>query len=100
MIVQNTVHVLGINRYKLSKLYSSFWIILYIGYFDATLHKLEASCNTKTNLDLTNTTPGYAFRFQHKNSRTFPVEDLEHDSGRTLVSAEYGYPKGSPDTNS
>jgi hypothetical protein len=27
---------------------------------------------------------------------TFPAEDLEHDSGRTLVRAEYGYPKGSP----
>jgi hypothetical protein len=33
-------------------------------------------------------------------SGTFPVEDLAHDSGRTLVRAEYGYPKGSPNTNS
>jgi hypothetical protein len=33
-------------------------------------------------------------------SRTFPIEILAHDSGRTLVRAEYGYPKGSPDTNS
>jgi hypothetical protein len=28
------------------------------------------------------------------------LESLAHDSGRTLVRAEYGYPKGSPDTNS
>jgi hypothetical protein len=36
----------------------------------------------------------------NRNSRTFPTESLAHDSGRTLVSAEYGYPKGSPNTNS
>jgi hypothetical protein len=30
--------------------------------------------------------------------RTFPVEGLAHDGGRALVRAEYGYPKGSPDT--
>jgi hypothetical protein len=30
-------------------------------------------------------------------SGTFPVEDIAHDSG--LVSAEYGCPKGSPNTN-
>jgi hypothetical protein len=29
-----------------------------------------------------------------------PIECLAHDSGRTLVCAEYGYPKGSPNTNS
>jgi hypothetical protein len=29
-----------------------------------------------------------------------PIESLAHDSGRTLVCAEYGYPKGSPNTNS
>jgi hypothetical protein len=29
----------------------------------------------------------------------FPIESLVHDSGRTLVCAEYGYPKGSPNTN-
>jgi hypothetical protein len=38
--------------------------------------------------------------FQHRNSRTFPIESLAHDSGRTLVCAEYGYPKWSPNTNS
>jgi hypothetical protein len=27
-------------------------------------------------------------------------QSLAHDSGRTLVRAECGYPKGSPDTNS
>jgi hypothetical protein len=31
---------------------------------------------------------------------TFPIESLAHDNGRTLVRAEYGYPKGSPNTNS
>jgi hypothetical protein len=45
-----------------------------------------------TNLDLRNTTLGYGFRIQHRNFGTFPVEDLAHDSGRTLVRAEYGYP--------
>jgi hypothetical protein len=32
--------------------------------------------------------------------RTFPIESLAHDSGRTLVCAEHGYPMGSPNTNS
>jgi hypothetical protein len=31
---------------------------------------------------------------------TSPVEDLTHDSRRTLVRAEFSYPKGSPNTNS
>jgi hypothetical protein len=30
----------------------------------------------------------------------FLIESLAHDSGRTLVCAEYGYPKGSPNTSS
>jgi hypothetical protein len=47
-----------------------------------------------------NTTLGYCFHIQHRNFETFPVEDLGHDSGRTLVRAEYGYPKGFPGTNS
>jgi hypothetical protein len=47
-----------------------------------------------------NTTQGYGFHFQRRNSRTFPIESLAHDSERTSVCAEYGYPKGSPDTNS
>jgi uncharacterized Zn-finger protein len=54
----------------------------------------------KPNLSLRNTTLGYGFHFQHRNSRTFPIESLVHDSGRTFVCAEYGYPKGSPNTNS
>jgi hypothetical protein len=41
-------------------------------------------------------TLGYGFHFQHRNSRTFPIESLAHDSGRSLVCAEYGYQKGSP----
>jgi hypothetical protein len=36
----------------------------------------------------------------NRNSRPFPIESLVHDSGRTFVCAEYGYPKGSPNTNS
>jgi hypothetical protein len=40
------------------------------------------------------------FHFQHRNSRTFAIESLAHDSGSTVVCAECGYPKGSPNTNS
>jgi hypothetical protein len=29
-----------------------------------------------------------------------PIESLAHYCGRTLVRAEYGYPKGPPNTNS
>jgi hypothetical protein len=36
----------------------------------------------------------------NRNFRVFPVKNLAHDSGRTLVRAEYGYPKGSPNNNS
>jgi hypothetical protein len=43
---------------------------------------------------------GYGFRFPHINSRKFAIESLAHDSGRTLAGAKYGYPKGSPNTNS
>jgi hypothetical protein len=28
------------------------------------------------------------------------IESFPHDNGRTLVSAKYSYPKGSPNTNS
>jgi hypothetical protein len=42
----------------------------------------------------------YMVRKYERNSRMFPIESLVHDSGRTLVCAEYGYPKGSPNTNS
>jgi hypothetical protein len=68
-----------------------------------TLYKQQTSLiqsNTKTNLDLRNTTLGYGFQFQHRNFGTFPVKDRAHDNGRTSVRAEYGYPKGSPNTNS
>jgi hypothetical protein len=59
--------------------------------------KLQTSLtqsNTQTNLHLRNTTLRYGFHFQHRNSGTFPVKDFAHDSGRTLVHAEYGYRKG------
>jgi hypothetical protein len=45
-------------------------------------------------------TLGYGLCFQHRNSRTFPIKSLAHDSGHTLVCAEYSYLKGSPNTNS
>jgi hypothetical protein len=35
-----------------------------------------------------NTTLGYGFHLQHRNSRTFPIESLAHDSGRTLLCAK------------
>jgi hypothetical protein len=57
-------------------------------------------CNAQTNLDLRNTTLGYGFHIQQRNFGTFPVEDLAHVSRRTSVRADYGYPKGSPNTNS
>jgi hypothetical protein len=56
--------------------------------------------NTQTNLDLWNTTLGYGFHIQHRNSRTFAIESFAHDSGHISVRAIYGYPKGSPSTNS
>jgi hypothetical protein len=56
--------------------------------------------NTQTNLDLRNTTLGYGSHFQHRNSRTFPIESLAHYSERTLACAEYGYRNGSLNTNS
>jgi hypothetical protein len=43
---------------------------------------------------------GYGFHSQHRNSRTFLIESLAHNCGRTLVSSEYGYPKGFPNTRS
>jgi hypothetical protein len=55
---------------------------------------------TKSHGVLQNATLGYGFHFQHRNSRAFPIESLAHDSGHTLVCAEYGYPKGSPNINS
>jgi hypothetical protein len=48
------------------------------------------------NLGSMNKTLGHGFHFQHRNSRTPSIESPSHDSGRTLVRAEYGYPKGSP----
>jgi hypothetical protein len=55
---------------------------------------------TQINLDLQNTTLAYGFHIQHINFGTFPVEELAHDNGCTLVRAEYGYPNGYPNTNS
>jgi hypothetical protein len=38
--------------------------------------------------------------FSYRNPRTLAIESFALDSGRTFVLAEYGYPKGSPNTNS
>jgi hypothetical protein len=38
----------------------------------------------------------YGLHFQHRNRGTLPAESVAHDSGRNLVRAEYGHPKGSP----
>jgi hypothetical protein len=56
--------------------------------------------NTQTNQDLRNTTLEYGFHFQHRNSRTFPIESITHDSGRTSVMCRIRLSKGSPNTNS
>jgi hypothetical protein len=75
-----------------------------IGYSDASQNSPQdislIQSNTKTNLDVRNTTLGYGFHFQHRNSGTFPIESFAHDSGCTLVCTEYSYLKGSPNTNS
>jgi hypothetical protein len=60
-----------------------------------TRTKVKTLYKQQTNLDLWNTTLGYGFHFQHKNSRMFPIESVVHDSGHTLACAKYGYPKGS-----
>jgi hypothetical protein len=66
----------------------------------STLIYLHIWSNTQTNLDLWNTTVGYGSHFKHRTPRTFPIQSFVHDCRRTLVHAEYGYPKGSPNTNS
>jgi hypothetical protein len=41
-----------------------------------------------------NTALGYSFHFQHRNSKTFTIKSLVHDSEHALVCAEYGLSKG------
>jgi hypothetical protein len=68
-----------------------------------SLHKQQTSniqTNNQTRLDLRNTTPEYCFHIQNIHPGTFPFESFTHDSGRILVRAEFGYPKGSLNTNS
>jgi hypothetical protein len=50
-------------------------------------------------MDLLNIILVYGLYFKYRNPRTFPVYGFAHDCRRTLVRAEYGYPKGSPNTN-
>jgi hypothetical protein len=69
----------------------------YLGESQNTSNKLLIYKTILKPLDLRNTTLGYGFHLQHRNSR---IESLAHDSGRTLVCAEYDYLKGSPNTNS
>jgi hypothetical protein len=58
-----------------------------------TLHNIRQYSNQS---GLTESTLGCGFHFQHRNSGTFPIESFAHDSGRTLVCAEYCYLKGYP----
>jgi hypothetical protein len=90
------------DEVKYNKAAKPFHAIEHILYFSykRILVAIFRKNNTQTNLDLRDTTLGYGFHFQHRNSRTFPIESLAHDSGSTLVCVEYGYPKGSPNTNS
>jgi hypothetical protein len=72
-----------------------------IGYSYANQNSAQAKNflvenNAHINLDLRNTTLGYGFRFQHRNTRTVPIDSFAHESGRNMVRAEYGYPKGFP----
>jgi hypothetical protein len=76
-----------------------------MGYFDASQNSPQATNFSyikqySNQSGLKNTAVGNGFHFQHRNSRMFPIESLAHDSGHTLVCAEYGYPKKSPNTNS
>jgi hypothetical protein len=50
--------------------------------------------------DLYNTTVGYGVHSKHRNPRTLPIQSFPQDCRRTLVRAEYGYPKGYTNTNS
>jgi hypothetical protein len=54
---------------------------------------------TETNLGLRNTTLGNRIHFQHRNTRTLPVEGSAHDNGCTTVRAEYGNTEGSQNPN-
>jgi hypothetical protein len=60
----------------------------------------EPTSSTLPHQDLCNTALGYGFHFQHRNPGTVPIEGFAHDSGRALVRAECGHPKGSPNTKS
>jgi hypothetical protein len=46
-----------------------------------------------TNPGLLNTTLVFGFLSQNRNPRTLPIESFGHESRRTFVRAEYGYPK-------
>jgi hypothetical protein len=67
---------------------------------DAILHSHRRenlkSYNDQTNLDVPNTTLRHGFHFYHRNHGTFAIKSYAHDKGRTLVRAEYGYLKNSP----
>jgi hypothetical protein len=47
-----------------------------------------------TSFQKLNTTLGYSFHFQHRNSRTFTIKSLVNYSGCTLVCAEYSLSEG------
>jgi hypothetical protein len=68
-----------------------------------SLHKQQnphIQSNTQTNLNLKNKNVWYCFYVEHRNPRTLPIQRFAQDCRCTLVRAECGYPKGSPNTNS
>jgi UV DNA damage repair endonuclease len=78
------------QRSRMLELYLHYPIRLYGAKEHLSVYRPH---NTQTNLDLRNTTLGYGFHFQRRNSRTFPIESLAHDSGCTLACVEYGIQK-------
>jgi hypothetical protein len=67
-----------------------------------TVHRQQNSHkhrNNETKLDIWNTTVRYGSHFKHRYLRTIPNQTFVYDSRRSLVRAEWGYPKGSPKTN-
>jgi hypothetical protein len=58
------------------------------------------STSNKILIYLWNTKVGYGFHLKHRNHRTLSIYSFAHDCRRILVRAEYGHPKGSPNSNS
>jgi hypothetical protein len=64
-------------------------------------HASPSDANVKNAWSYTFTPPSVFKEWSLiRHNRTLPIESFAHDSGCSLVHAEYGYPKGSPNTNS